>query len=252
MGALQASLPDILPPVGAPPVAARRVAVRRNSAASLPKSRETAAPQAMCEEWMVVQQAIAGNPHAQEHLFARHTGMLYRTAFALLRNKEDAEDAVQDGLSKAYINLRFFQGRSSFVTWLTRIVINSSLMTLRRKRNHPEASFDEIVESQSERLPSAVFKKEQPDPETIAAGNEIHALVEEHVRQLPAALRTAFRLAVLDGFSAAECGEVLGLSVSACKSRIFWARRKVICGVQHSMRMKVLAFGRYRRRRARA
>ena len=71
-------------------------------------------------DWAVVQQAIADNAFAQERLFAHHSDRLYRTAFSVLRNKEDAEDAVQDGLCKAYTNLRSFQGRSSFSTWLQR------------------------------------------------------------------------------------------------------------------------------------
>ena len=61
-------------------------------------------------------------------------GRLQRTALAILRNKEDAEDAVQDALCRAYIRLQSFQGKSSLSTWLTRIVINSALM-IRRRRN---------------------------------------------------------------------------------------------------------------------
>jgi RNA polymerase sigma-70 factor (ECF subfamily) len=239
MGVFQACLSDVLPPVGTFPVTARRERPARKVSATSRQSNShrAVAPRAMGEEWAAVQQAIAGNAHAQQLLFARYTGMLYRTAFTLLRNKEDAEDAVQDGLCNAYANLRFFQGRSSFATWLTRIVINSALMSLRKRRVHPETSLDEILESQSESLPRAVIK-EQPSPEKIVAANEIRALVEQHVRQLPAALRAAFRLAVVEGLSAMESGEVLGVSVSAFKSRIFWARRKIICGVQKSLGMR--------------
>jgi hypothetical protein len=60
------------------------------------------------KEWDLVQQAIAGNADAQEQLFKTYTPRLFRTAFAVLRNKEDAEDAVQDSWCRAYRNLRFF------------------------------------------------------------------------------------------------------------------------------------------------
>jgi RNA polymerase sigma-70 factor (ECF subfamily) len=60
----------------------------------------------MGKELAVVQQAIAGNADAQDYLFASHAGRLYRTAFAVLHNKEDAEDALQDGMCKAYTSLR--------------------------------------------------------------------------------------------------------------------------------------------------
>lgn len=101
MGVWQAYLTDVVPQFGA-------VAFRG--------SDKSGAAHTRCTEWAIVQKAIAGDTEAQERLFARHRPRLYRTAVALLRNKEDAEDAVQDGLCKAYTNLRSFQGRSSFST----------------------------------------------------------------------------------------------------------------------------------------
>jgi RNA polymerase sigma factor (sigma-70 family) len=189
-------------------------------------STQPAALLGTSKEWATVQQAIAGNPQAQEDLFGPHTDRLYRTAFRLLRNKEDAEDALQDGLCKAYISLSSFQGRSSFSTWLTRIVINSALMARRRKSAHPEASLDEFLNSQPERSPQAIVDA-QPDPEKLCAATEISSLVEEHVRQLPPALQTAFRLRSSEGLSAAESSQALGISTSAFKSRICRARHKL-------------------------
>jgi RNA polymerase sigma factor (sigma-70 family) len=236
MGVLQACLSDVLPPVRVAQVTVRTGrAMRKESAPSAQFSSDKGiARRAMGEEWAVVQRAIAGDARAQERLFARHTSRLHRTALALLRNKEDAEDAVQDGLCKAYTNLQSFQGLSSFATWLTRIVMNSALMTLRRKRIHPETSLDEILEAQSW-LPRGVVNP-RPDPEKLCAAAQIDELVEQHVSQLPASLRAAFRLGVQGGLSAAESSQTLGISVSAFKSRIFWARRTVICGLQRSLK----------------
>src|SRR5208282_5179638 len=214
--------------VGAPHLVTRlrRGTARRIDSRS-PRQLSSVKPAAslgMSKEWAIIQQAIAGNARAQEDLFAGHTGRLYRTAFRLLGNKEDAEDAMQDALCKAYISLSSFQGRSSFSTWLTRIVINSALMTRRKKSAHPEASLDEILDHHPEKSPLEVVDA-QPDPERLCAATEINALVEEHVRQLPAALQTAFRLCSLDGLSAAESSQALGISTSAFKSRISRARR---------------------------
>ena len=175
------------------------------------------------EEWEVVQQAIAGSADAQRQLFTRHAGKLYRVAFALLRNKEDAEDAVQDGLCRAYAALRFFQGRSSFATWLTRIVVNSALMSRRRKNARPE----------TEHVPETIVDV-RPDPEKLCAATELSALVERHLRQLPPALRTALRLAAIDGLSVAEASRALGISVSTFKSRTFRARRRLAIVLQQS------------------
>jgi RNA polymerase sigma-70 factor (ECF subfamily) len=175
------------------------------------------------EDWAVAQKALAGDTDAQRQLFSHDAGRLYRVAFAVLRNKEDAEDAVQDGLSKAYRSLHSFQGRSSFSTWLTRIVINSARM-IRRKQHNPEASLEEILETQSDRWPRAMDTA-QPDPETICSAIEIHTLVNQRCEKLRPNLRRAFRLHAIHGFSFRESSDALGISVSAVKSRINRARR---------------------------
>ena len=238
MGVLQACLSEVRPPAGAPPVTVLKGGAGRSESITSKQlnSDRTAAPPAIGKEWAVVQQAIAGDAHAQEHLFARHAGRLYRTAFALLQNKEDAEDAVQEGLCRAYSNLRFFRGRSSFSTWLTRIVINSALMTRRGKRVRPEASLDEILDNQPQRLPHGVVDA-RPNPEKHFAAIEIKALVAEHVRQLPRSLRLVFQLGVINGFSAMESSEALGISVIAFKARMFRARRTLVCGLQRRLRL---------------
>ena len=196
-------------------------------------SDKASAPRKAGKEWATVQQAIAGNVDAQEYLFARDTSKLYRIAFALLNNKEDAEDALQDCLCKAFISLPSFQGRSSFSTWLTRIVINSALMTRRKKSLHPEASLDEILESEPAQLPLGVVDP-KPDPEKIYAEMEINALVEEHVLQLPLALQTTFRLRAIYGFSANEASQALDIPASAVKSQILRARRRLARGLRQS------------------
>ena len=203
-------------------------------------SDHTAAPRDLGKEWAVIQQAIAGNPDAQELLFAPHTRRLYRIAFALLNNKEDAEDALQEGLCKAFTSLRSFEGRSSFSTWLTRIVINSALMARRRKSAHPQASLEEMLDNQPQQLPREVVDP-GPGPEELYAETELNARVEEHVNQLPPALQTAFRLHAIGGFSAAHLSKVLGISASAIKSRIFRARLKLACGLYRSLEVSAAA-----------
>ena len=139
-------------------------------------------------EWTLVQRAIDGNSDAHHELFVRHTSTLRRIAFRILRNREDAEDAVQDGLCKAYTRLGSFEGRSSFRTWLTRIVINSALMIRRRKNARPEASLDEVFRKTAER-PRYEIIAAGPSPEEFCAASEIRALVEKQLRQLPSALQ---------------------------------------------------------------
>jgi RNA polymerase sigma-70 factor (ECF subfamily) len=200
----------------------------------LPNCGRTIGLRSASEEWAVVQRAIAGDPSSQDRLFTSHTARLYRTAFAVLRNKEDAEDAVQDGLSRAYTKLRSFQGRSSFSTWLTRIVINSALMNRRRKRAHPEASLDEIL-GDRESPPTYRIVDIRPDPEQICSVSEIRAIVEREIQKLPAGVQRAYRLHKVDGLSAAESIQALRIRQSAFKSRILRARRKLTEALHRSL-----------------
>ena len=237
MGALQASSLNIRSTADVPKLS---VTIRRERPRELdsraPKPANpgrTDAPLVKSSESAMVQQAIAGNMEAQEQLFTNRKGKLFRTAFAVLRNREDAEDALQDGLLKAYSKMQSFEGRSSFSSWLTRIVINAALMLRRSRNSHPEVSLDEILDSLPERHPSGAVDP-RSDPEKIYAAKEIKALIERQVRKLPPELQQAYRLRAINGLSAAESGRVLGIPPSLSKSRLFHARRKLTNGLQES------------------
>jgi RNA polymerase sigma factor (sigma-70 family) len=113
--------------------------------AGLRKLSSEAKPLLAGEEREIVQRALTGDSEALSTLFARASNGLYRTAFAVLRNKQDSEDALQNGLLSAYLNLGSFKGRSKLSTWLTRIVLNAALMNQRERRALPQVSIDEMV-----------------------------------------------------------------------------------------------------------
>ncbi len=179
------------------------------------------------KDWKLVQQALSGDKHAREELFAAHTARLYRTAYSVLHNKEDAEDAMQNSSCNAFINLRFFKGQSSFATWLIRIVINSALLIRRKRIGHRETSLDEMIDCQPQRLRDRVFRA-GPNPEKICAINQIRERLTERSFQLPPAVRSAFQLYVLEGSSAADSCDALGIRRAAFKGRILRARRILI------------------------
>jgi RNA polymerase sigma-70 factor (ECF subfamily) len=235
---LQASSFNVRPTGGAHQllVKARRARPRSvdSSAPRHLSSDQTVASRDMRSDWAVVQQAIAGNVDAQENLFARHTGRLYRAAFAVLRNKEDTEDALQDGLCQAYTSLRSFQGRSAFSSWLTRIVINAALMIRRKNNVHPVASLDEMQEINPEQLPHGAIDR-RPDPEKLFAEIEMTTLIEVQIRQLPPLMQIAFRLRAANGLTSTESSKALGIRASAFKSRILRARQKLAGGLQQSL-----------------
>jgi RNA polymerase sigma-70 factor (ECF subfamily) len=222
------------PPSGIPPRGRSRTASSHNST---PTSHGQALlAQGIRKDWKLVQQAVAGDSRAREELFATHATRLYRTAFSVLRNKEDAEDAVQNSLCSAFLNLRSFKGRSSFSTWLTRIVINSALMIRRRRGAHAEASLDEMAEIQPEQLRLRIVYM-GPTPEDECAANQSHELVSLQVCQLPPAIRAAFQLHALEGLSAAETCQALGIGNAALKARIFRARHKLAGALRATMRL---------------
>jgi len=182
-------------------------------------------------EWHLIRQAVVGNPEAQERLFKTHTPRLYRTVFAVLRNREDAEDAVQDSWCRAYANLDSFEGRAAFSTWLTRIAINSALMLRRRKSSRVEASLNDYLDSQSEQLFHGKVA-EPPSPEEIHVASELNALIEDQIRELSPGVQAAFRLYEFEEFSISEAVQALGISEAAMKSRVLRARRKVTRGLR--------------------
>ena len=85
-------------------------------------------------ELLLVAKAKSGHSGAFGELYERHREKIYRSAFRILRNRQDAEDAVQRAFQKAFTNLRRFREDSSFSTWVTRIGINEALMLLRKRR----------------------------------------------------------------------------------------------------------------------
>ena len=182
-------------------------------------------------DWDLIRQAVVGNAEAQERLFKTHTPRLYRAVFAILRNREDAEDAVQESWCRAYANLDSFEGRSAFSTWLTRIAINSALMLRRRKIFREKASLNNILDDQSVALLDGTVAK-PPNPEEIYVASELNALIEVQIHELPPRVQAAFRLCKIEEFSTTEAARALGIRETALKSRVLRARRKVARGLR--------------------
>jgi RNA polymerase sigma-70 factor, ECF subfamily len=166
-----------------------------------------------------------GEGQAFEFLVKRHEARTHSIAFRITRNREDAQDVVQQSFHKAFMHLDTFQGKSSFSTWLTRIVINEGLMCLRRTRARREVSLDD-VKSESEDL----FPPEIPDsgenPAEIYEQLENERILCEAMNQLSAEFRTVVRLR-LEERTVSETAEILGLGITTLKARLFRARQKL-------------------------
>ena len=183
----------------------------------------------------LVRKALEGDSEALNKLFARNTRALYQIALRVLGNREDAEDAVQEGLLAAYRNLPRFEGRAKFSTWLTRIVINSARMRLRSLKARPAVSLDESPNGE-EQPPAERFADPGPNPEQVYAGVELADRVEENLEKLSPALSESFRMREIEELSTEETAKALGVSPNALKARIWRARRALATGLEASLR----------------
>ncbi len=148
---------------------------------------------------------------------------LFRSANRITTTPEDAEDAVQDTLLRAFVHLGDFEGRSSFGTWLTRITVNSALMILRRKRASLETAIGRNNDSGGDDLCSEIIDH-APSPETRYAQNEEQRILRTAIKRLPPNLRAVVQIQ-LQGRSMRETAKALGISLSAAKGRLFHAKK---------------------------
>ena len=167
-----------------------------------------------------------GDHQAVETLFRRYQRPLFQTALRVLGNTEDAEDALQDGLLSAYRNLKRFEGRSQFSTWLTRIVINAALMRRRSAKARPAISLDEPP--REDELPATErFADDGLTPEQVFENTEIREMLSENLDQLSPLLRTAFVLREVQGYSTGEAAKKLGVTENTLKARLWRARHQL-------------------------
>jgi RNA polymerase sigma-70 factor, ECF subfamily len=172
---------------------------------------------------VLVSTAKSGDADAFIELSKRHSRRVFQEAYRILRNWEDAEDALQETLLKAFCHLKDFQERSSFSTWLTRITINCALMALRKKRGCFEISLDGTDD------PGSIYERWEivspmESPESSVVRREREALLKEAILMLPPLCRQAVELWQGRECSAREIAEALGISVPAVKSRLSRAR----------------------------
>lgn len=169
--------------------------------------------------------AASGDQRAFTELWLRYSGSVMKTIFRIVRNREDAEDVLQETVLSAFKNLGGFRGNCSFHTWITRIGINESLMLLRkRRRRRSEFSMDSGSSDQN-RCEGFEYPDSSLNPEQLCSKRQMSHVVREAASELPPKLRLIVERYYGEECTMAEAASSLGLTLPATKARLFRARR---------------------------
>lgn len=179
-------------------------------------ARETSCPSVL---------PINMNDAELDQLFASCIPRLQRTVRLMLRDPQDSEDAVQEGLLLAFRNLKQFQGRSSFFTWLHSILRNVARTHYRRMRCRPKYSLEEELSNENESKLEHDFVDPGRTPEQECELGERSRLLREVVQELPSRYGSAMQLCDVEGLEPRDASQILGISSCALKTCLFRARR---------------------------
>ena len=166
--------------------------------------------------------ARMGHPTAFSHLVGPHAGRMRRMAFRITRNREDAEDAVQECFMNAFAHFESFRGQSQFSTWLTRIALNAALLRIRARRRepvHPNDSTEALSAVKHDHAPCAC-----PTPEQSYRRRELKNILAEEIARLNPDHRRALRLCYTKELKTQEAARVLGIPHSTLKTQVRRAR----------------------------
>src|SRR5580700_1461574 len=196
---------------------------------------ELAVPGVASDDLDLVHAGKNGDVAAFEKLVKRYDRKLLRIAQGVTRNREDSQDAVQEAFLKAYQNLAAFREDSKFSTWLIRITVNQSLMKLRKQRSTKEDSLDEDFQAGGDMLPLEVTDW-APNPEQLYWASELRDILIKCLEELNPILRTVFVLRDIEGLTIEQTAEVLEVSQTAVKARLWRARLQLREGLNKYFR----------------
>ena len=167
------------------------------------------------------------DPAALRRVFTANNQRVFRAAWSILKDRSEAEDAVQSAYLKAFARIGEFEGRSALSTWLTRIAINEALGRLRSSRRRKKNLEDQGV-SVLDHYRETLMRGSQPAaPDASLAREQLRLLLERAVAGLPDAFRSVFVLREIEGLNVEETAEALDLAPATVKTRLLRARRKL-------------------------
>jgi len=170
----------------------------------------------------LVKRAQAGDFEAFNDLVKAHADKIYRLALKVTKNREDAEDVVQNTFLKAVDKIESFRGDSSFGTWVYSIALNEI-------RSHISSGSKMIIKPIEDYLPAGHEGEARElfdwgDPHSYMENKQLQQYIDDALEEMPDIYSVPFILRYLEELSIKEVAELLGLSVAATKSRILRAR----------------------------
>jgi RNA polymerase sigma-70 factor, ECF subfamily len=182
----------------------------------------------MTDERALVAASRDGDPAALEALVRNHQDRVYGFAMRMCRNAEDAKDILQDTFLGVIRSIREFREESKFSTWLYRIAANACLKKRRRGVHDPTPEQELSLDDLMPRPDAEGRKPEIPDwsgdAERALLHGELSARMESAIDKLPRDYKIVLVLRDVEGLSAEETAQAVGLSVPAVKSRLHRAR----------------------------
>lgn len=173
----------------------------------------------------LVRAAQKGGMEAFEELVARHRDKIYARAFSMVRNEEGALDLSQEAWVKAWQRLKQFQGEASFVTWITRIVINLCLDYIRKQKRTRAESIEQLDDE------LGGVERQMPvinaNPTERLERAELRQRIDRAMNQLSHEHRTVLILHEFEDLEYKQIAKRMGCSIGTVMSRLFYARRKL-------------------------
>ena len=182
-------------------------------------------------EWTDAEAAIQvrqGNTCAFRVLVERHTAAVFRLAFLMTNNEQDAEDLVQETFLRSYRSIHKFDGRAAFGSWLHRICVNCSLNLIRARKNHKEHRPEFTEETSVNWLEQVAATS--PSPERLTESGQIASMLGPALDMLTESERTAFILRHYEGSPIDDIARTLGVQPGAAKQTIYRAVQKTANG----------------------
>ena len=189
---------------------------------------ETTLAQADVSELDLVKRCQAGQTEAFDELVTRYRTRIFAMIYNMVHNEQDAWDLAQDSFVKAWKSIKRFRGRSSFYTWIYRIVMNVTIDWLRKKQvKGAGVEFDDAIQLREVNPASKTLPKADPLPYERMERTEVRARIDNAITQLSPEHRAVILMKETEGMQYHEIAETLGCSIGTVMSRLFYARKKL-------------------------